>query len=188
MIRFTLLLAAVLSGFGFFSCTKDPVIENQEELITTVEAVFSPEGAGQNVTYSFFDEDGNGGKSPVISASGNLISGLPYKVTVRFGNAAVVPFQDITSEIQTEAEDHQVFYVFGAGLQESVTQEYLDRDTNGLPLGLSARMTPKNAGDGTLTIMLRHLPDKKAAGVSAGNPANAGGETDVEVVFPVRIQ
>ena len=40
---------------------------------------------------------------------------------------------------------------------------------------------------GNLTIILRHDLDKNGAGVSSGNIANAGGETDIEVVFPIQV-
>ena len=36
--------------------------------------------------------------------------------------------------------------------------------------------------------MLRHEPDKSAAGVSSGDITNAGGETDIEVSFNVIIE
>ena len=43
-------------------------------------------------------------------------------------------------------------------------------------------------GSGTITVTLRHEPNKDAAGVSSGDIANAGGETDIEVTFNVEIQ
>lgn len=188
MARNYLFIPVVLVGLGFTSCTKDPVVENQEELITSLTVTFIPDGGGQNVNFSFLDEDGNGGKIAEINTSGELKPGLVYTVTAKFGNASVVPAKDITTEINEEAADHQVFYVFGNGLQESVTQEYLDTDINGFPVGLKMRMTPSKSGLGTMTVLLRHLPDKAASGVKEGNPANAGGETDVQVEFPVKIQ
>ena len=38
------------------------------------------------------------------------------------------------------------------------------------------------------TITLRHEPAKTATGVSGGDITNAGGETDIEVVFDVTVE
>jgi len=37
-------------------------------------------------------------------------------------------------------------------------------------------------------VTLRHQPDKGAIGVSDGDITNAGGETDIEVLFDVIIE
>ena len=63
-----------------------------------------------------------------------------------------------------------------------------ENDTNGNPIGLDYSFATWNAGgSGNLKITLRHQPDKNAAGVSSGDIANANGETDIEVEFPVRL-
>jgi hypothetical protein len=41
---------------------------------------------------------------------------------------------------------------------------------------------------GSLEIVLRHQPDKDASGVDQGEIENAGGETDVQVEFPLSIE
>lgn len=60
---------------------------------------------------------------------------------------------------------------------------YADADANGKPIGLKTILNTGGASSGTLKIILRHQADKNAAGVSNGNPTNAGGETDIEVDF-----
>ena len=44
------------------------------------------------------------------------------------------------------------------------------------------------ASVGTLKVTLRHEPNKSAAGVVGGDITNAGGETDIEVEFPIVIE
>jgi hypothetical protein len=44
------------------------------------------------------------------------------------------------------------------------------------------------SSEGSLTIILRHEPDKSAPGVSEGDIANAGGETDIQLNFELIIQ
>ena len=63
-----------------------------------------------------------------------------------------------------------------------------DSDGDGNPLGVKTTFECLSSGSGTLTIILRHEPDKKAQGVREGNPANAGGETDIQVTFSFEIK
>jgi len=65
---------------------------------------------------------------------------------------------------------------------------YDDKDANGNPVGLSSILTTGDAASGSITITLRHEPAKSASGVSNGDITNAGGETDIEVIFPINVQ
>ncbi len=82
-------------------------------------------------------------------------------------------------------EDHQFFFTSSTSTIKVV---YSDQDGNGKPIGLSTSLTTTAAGSGILTITLRHEADKSASGVSDGEIANAGGETDIEVSFPTDVQ
>ena len=61
-------------------------------------------------------------------------------------------------------------------------------DGNGDPVGLMTQLMTGSAGTGQLTILLRHEPDKSAMGVAQGDPTNAGGETDINVVFDIVVE
>tara|TARA_B100000378_G_C18053502_1_gene413853 strand:+ start:3232 stop:3816 length:585 start_codon:yes stop_codon:yes gene_type:complete len=170
------------------SCDKDdnkPTLENEEELITTVVVHLTPMGGGQEITFSSVDNDGNGPTAPVVTTE-PLDSGITYSVALEFLNETKNPAEDITAEIKAEGDEHQVFYLFDNSL--SVSLEYTDKDVNGKPIGLSADLETLQPGSGELTVVLRHQPDKNASGVSDGLINNAGGETDVEAVFPLTIQ
>ena len=65
---------------------------------------------------------------------------------------------------------------------------YTDLDTENHPIGIMTRVTTGEPSEGLVTIILRHLPDKFASGVSDGDISNAGGETDIEVSFLVIIE
>lgn len=157
---------------------------NEEELITTVAVTFT--GGGQIITLTSRDLDGDGPNSPVITQTGgNFVNGTTYAGTVSFLNELENPAEDITEEVAEEGEEHQVFYQITNNLGAFV---YTDADADGNPIGLAFTYTSPNSGTGSLVVTLKHEPNKSAAGVSSGNIANAGGETDVEVMFPIVVQ
>ncbi|MCB0705242.1 MAG: type 1 periplasmic binding fold superfamily protein [Saprospiraceae bacterium] len=163
---------------------KDPVIPNEEELITTLYLNLMP-GTGQLVTLSFEDLDGAGGAAPIIKG-GTLAPNTTYEGILTLFNELEDPVGDISVEIEDEALDHQFFFQTDIpGLDVS----YNDQDSEGNPIGLRTIIsTPDSGSSGTLTITLRHEPDKDATGVSEGDISNAGGETDIQVTFEIDVQ
>ena len=154
------------------SCSKDddPIIPNEEEVITTLEYTLTPSDGGTVVVLSFQDLDGDGGNAPIITG-GTLDSNKTYTGALVLLNEQETPAEDITTEIQEEDEDHQFFFQTNiAGL----TVAYTDQDANGNPLGLQSTITTTDAGNGTLSVVLRHEPNKSASGVSGGDITNAG--------------
>ncbi|MFB0942128.1 MAG: type 1 periplasmic binding fold superfamily protein, partial [Patiriisocius sp.] len=105
---------------------------------------------------------------------------------VQFLNETEDPAEDITQEVIEEADEHQVFYTISEGLNIQTTYE--DQDSQGNPLGLQITLTTGAASEGSLTVTLRHEPNKSAEGVSDGDITNAGGETDITTTFNVSIQ
>ena len=175
----------------FISCNNenDATPVNEEELITTITAVFTPEGGGSAVTLNSRDLDGDGPNAPVITISGPFAQNTTYNGIVTFTNESVSPAEDITAEIVAEAEDHQIFYQTTGSLPDfiySTTAENVD--ANGKPIGLETVFTTTTAATGVLKISLIHLPNKTAVGVAAGDPTNAGGNTDATEEFTVRVE
>lgn len=171
----------------FTACdSDDPEPVNEEELITTVTLTFTNTANAQDVvTANFRDLDGEGGNAPTIDGI-TLSANATYTLTVQFLNELETPAEDITEEVEEEDEEHQVFFVAGGGA--AFTYAYGDEDGNGNPLGLTGTATTGAAGSGNLQVLLLHEPNKSASGVSAGDPANAGGESDVDVTFSLTIQ
>jgi hypothetical protein len=169
----------------FSACDKaEPTIPNEEELITTLNYVLTPTGGGAAVTLGFKDLDGDGGNAPIISG-GTLAPNQTYTGALVLLNEITTPVVNISDEILLEDEDHQFFF---ENTLTGLTTAYADQDANGKPVGLSSTLTTGVAASGTITITLRHQPNKSATGVSGGNIANAGGETDIQVTFPVSVQ
>jgi hypothetical protein len=167
-----------------FSCEKDnPVIENEEELITTLTYKLTASD-GTIVEGKFQDLDGDGGNAPTIS---NIVlkPNTMYSGSITLLNESVSPAEDITTEVEEEGSDHQFF--FEATLA-NITVSYDDMDADNKAVGLKTKVVTEAASNGKLSITLKHKPNKSAMGVADGNIANAGGETDINVVFDVIIQ
>ena len=134
------------------------------------------------------DLDGEGANAPIITVSGAFAKNKTYNGVVTFKNELANPAEDITPEIVEEGEEHQIFYqktgtlnAFKYGTAAS------NFDTNGKPIGLQSVFTTTEAASGTLTITLRHEPNKSAVNVASGDITNAAGSTDAEVSFPISV-
>lgn len=165
------------------SCSDDdngPV--NEEEVITTVITTLT--NGSTTITLTSRDLDGDGPNAPVATVSGDLTANTVYNGEITFLNETVTPADNITTEVEEEGEEHQIFYQIPSALG---TIGYTDFDVNAKPVGLTFTYTTGNAGTGNLTVTLRHLPNKSAAGVAAGDITNAGGATDAQVTYPIVI-
>ncbi len=181
-------MAAVLTA-----CKKDedppapatpPPPVNEGELITTVRIHLTSMDGTEEKQLLWVDLDGDGGDAPVITWD-TLSAGTTYQAHIELLDQSVVPPDDITVEIEEEDEEHQFFYIASGA---NATISYADQDEAGNPVGLQTVWTLGAASTGNLTVILRHDPDKFGEGVAAGDITNAGGDTDVEVVFPLIIQ
>lgn len=177
-------LSILFFFIAWSSCEKDPQIPNEEELITTITYTLTPVSGGETVIFSFRDLDGDGGLSPVVEL-GRPKANTVYDAVVGLYNESVSPVDTITNEVAEEALEHQFFYTFS---ELNASFIYTDMDADNRPIGISTRVTTGEPSEGLVTIILRHLPDKFAPGVSDGIITNAGGETDIEVSFQVLIE
>lgn len=176
-----------LLAFVFTSCNNDddPAPVNEEEEITTLTITFTETGTSNTVAYTFKDLDGDGGNAPEITnTGGNLKANTDYTAAITILNENETPVEDKTAEIRAEDDEHQFFFDYG-----NLFSAFAYTDTDGTnPVGLASSWTTAAAGTGNLKVTLRHKPNKGAAGVSAGDITNAGGETDIEVTFSVTVE
>ena len=173
----------------FTACDDDELIIDddgftEEEVITNLTFIMTPQSGGDVVTLSFEDLDGDGGNAPTITG-GTLAANSSYTGAITLLNASETPAKDVTEEIEEEDDEHQFFF---STTVDSLSVVYDDADGEGNPVGLQTVVTTGGAAAGDLTVILRHEPAKDADGVSDGEIANAGGETDIEVTFPVTVQ
>lgn len=181
-----------LATLALFSCLTscdngDDMPEPEEqELITTLQLIVTPQPSGAEQTFIYKVQNGFGSTTPgtVQIDTLALTAGTTYNVRLRVLNETASPAEDITEEIISEKDEHLFLYTSdaatGAG---SITVSGGSTDGQGRPFNQTAQLAAGAAGSGSLTVTLLHVPTNKAA----TTPAAAGGETDLEAVFPVRL-
>lgn len=186
MKHIKLLAVLFISSFAFTSCSDDdhPEHVHEEEVITTVTIELTPTAGGDTVTLKSQDLDGDGPNAPVITG-GTLAAGTTYNAVIKLENETESPAENITDEVASEADEHQFFYSAN-GITSTFAYAGAN-DANGNPVGINFTVETGASGTGSYTVTLRHEPNKSAAGVKDGDITNAGGETDVEVVFPITL-
>lgn len=176
------ILGILSVGLLLTSCDPTtPDDHHEEEVITTLQVIAND---GSNTfTFIWSDPDGDGGNAPSIDTV-QLAASTNYTVNLHVLNESETPTDTVTAEILSEGAEHQFFFQpTGA----NITTAYGDTDGTH-PIGLLSTWTVGTASTGTIVITLRHEPNKSAPNVSSGDITNAGGETDIEVTFPVVIQ
>lgn len=162
---------------------------HEQELITTLVATLTST-SGASITARFSDPDGPGGEDPTLTQPTPLHAGTTYRMTLQFLNEAEDPAEDLTQEIEAEAEEHQIFFG-GTATQSIVSIEYADKESDyttnavgeDLPVGLRSDLRALAAGSGTLLITLKHQPAVDGTPTKTPTSGVQDGETDVAVEF-----
>lgn len=182
-----------LVAFGFASCeSEDPEKENEGEVITDVTLKFQ-ELNGSNAligdVLSFKASDPQGievGKTPTVQSI-SLTKGKKYQMTIEVYNS--IEGEDITQEILEEAEEHQFFFLGQVFDSSFFSIQYAD--AGGIALGVKTTIIVSSStgtNNSNMRVVLRHDLDKNFPGASNPNFANfvqAGGESDLDITFPV---
>lgn len=154
---------------------KDNAPNNEQELITTVRLRFT--NGSNTLVFNARDTDGDGGLAPVIDPI-RLAPNTPYNLEVSFWDESKTPAVELTAEVRNEGTDHLICLTASGALPDPINP---DKDANGKPLGLNSQLTTAATGNGTLKVILKHLPNK------LGTAPCSTGETDVETTFQVTI-
>ena len=177
--------AALTIAVALTACKKETPETNDEEVITTVMVKLTPNGGGNPLTYSYEDLDGPGGNNPNIQSI-LLDSNKTYAMKLYVLNKSTNPADTISNEIMTEADSHRFYYEPSAG--SNITVDSLDRDLNGISLGLNSRWKTGSAATGSLKITLRHYPGTPPNKLEVDPVNSSKSSTDIEVDFPITIQ
>ena len=164
------------------SCSKEeeddtPELINEEEVITTVVLTFdSSDNPTQTIRWAV-DKDNS---LKFI----NLKANTEYQVGISFlDESDPSDVEDITEEVQEEADEHQVFYGFSdvSISYSSGTNDTIDSEGN--PVYLNSAWTASSSGSGIVRAFLIHEPTTKTSTTRDG----FGGETDVAIDIPITI-
>ena len=190
--KVSLYLVALLA-FGFASCeSEDPEKENDGEVITDVTLNFQELNASNALVgsvLSFKASDPQGievGKTPTVQSI-TLTKGKKYQMTIEVKNS--IENEDITKEILEEAAAHQFFFLGQVFDSSFLSIQYAD--AGGIALGLKTTVTVSpstGTNNSSMRVVLRHDLNKNFPGATSptfANFAQAGGETDLDLTFPV---
>ena len=175
-IFFNTTIFAVL--FVTVQCSKDdPEPINEEETITTVTLSLTKSGESTATTYTWND----GGTAPSITLAANST----YSASVTFlDESDPSDVEDITEEVVEEVDEHQIFYQIQGAVAAIASASDDEKDSANNPLMLKTVWTTSGAASGSVQVYLIHEPTTKS-----GSTREAfGGETDVQVNFPVSVQ
>jgi hypothetical protein len=152
---------------------------NDEELITTLKLKFHNQSDSSVFSeFIFRDTDGEGGNAPIQWDTIRLNPGKYWVSASLLNESNPNDIENITEEIVAEADEHCFFYNHNL---HRLTVDYAD-NYFGLPLGLATNWDAQSAESGTITVVLKHMPD----GIKKVDPLV--GDTDLEVKFNIEIK
>lgn len=150
----------------------------ESEVISRVTLTLTPANGGTPLVTYIDDTDGNGPTAPAAQvATPALAKGVTYTGTVKFENRLKTPAEDITAEVQAEANTHRVFYtVTGTGVTLTTT----DVDSQNRPLGVRfTKAVAATATAGSVRVVLCHYDAKPKVATAT----SCDGETDINLLF-----
>ena len=194
---FNFLMILLLSGASLVTACKDdevpiPPAENEEEIITDVKLIFTSSQSDAPIVVTATDPDGEGPQDLQTNQDIVLAANTIYTLNIELENS--VAGEDITKEIQEEADEHLFFFGWTNNLfsnpegdgnidNRSDPVDYTDSDADKLPVGLSTTWTTGEASTGTFRVVLKHQPDVKSETSTVQD-----GETDLDISWNITIQ
>jgi hypothetical protein len=192
----TVLKTIVVLGFtlSIAACSKKEENVNtqtQQEVLTTLTLRFT-DLADTNLkyAYSFRTNDGAAfGRLQKLDTV-KLLANKNYRMAVDVLDESKQTIVNQTEEINELSNEHQFFYFTSPNGLLNFNTSTFNKDNLGKQLGTEvAQIASKSStGNGSLRVILRHLPNKDGVGVAANDTLNAGGETDIAVTYPLIIQ
>ncbi|MFC1732171.1 type 1 periplasmic binding fold superfamily protein [candidate division KSB1 bacterium] len=185
--KYMITAAVVAALFIVAGCSDDevtnPITENPQELITKVTITLIDDISAAESTAVWSDFDGPGGNDPVIGTL-ELLAGSTYSGSIELLDETKSPVEDISEEVEEEADEHQFFYTVEGDATSRMTVEITDLDSNNFPVGLEFTVSISSGGAaaGVLNVVLFHYDDVEKDGTSQST------ESDIDIDIPVTIQ
>lgn len=148
------ILMAMIAMAMMAGCKKDepsPVEDNEN--LTTVKLKFTE--SGTTSTFTFKDLDGAGGNPPTIDKI-SLKPNKIYTLVIEILDESKMPISIISDAIYEERDQHLFEYVPSPATILAIMTT--DKDTRGLPVGLTASVKTSATGTGKLQVVLHHQP------------------------------
>ena len=193
-MKTTRLLAILfISALTFTACSEeddhhddDKDHEHEEEINILRYTLTNEADATDVVTFTFKDEDGEGGADGTTEVSGALTAEASYKgVLELLHEEEDGEIENVGEEIaESEADEHEIFYITNVA---ALAFETTDVDGNNYALGFKTNATTGTAGTGNLTISVVHEGKKPNDG-SVADALSGNGTTDIEVSFAVEVE
>ncbi len=167
-----------------YSCSKldEEAEHNHNEVVTTVELHFKQISNGAETVFKWEDLDGDGGNNPVIENI-TLLANQAYEVEIEMLDKTKNPVEDVTHEIENEADEHRFYYIPNAG---NITVSDYDKDVNGVDVGLHTHWTTSAAGNSIMNVVLRHYAEGGKLQSDLVNDTKSS--TDMDISFNVSVQ
>lgn len=196
MGKLSLLFLLSLTGVVWSCKTKDPAPEAIPELVTKVVLTFTP-STGVPMVATATDPDGEGVQDMVVEGTINLASEMTYALKIELINGLYGSGEEgyyVSSEVEKEADEHQFFFEWSEGAfadpagngnvdNKNDPVNYLDKDENNLPLGLSTSWMAGPSGTSkSFRVLLKHQP-----GIKSSASSSQDGESDLDVTFPLNV-
>ncbi len=154
---------------------------NEEEVITTVILTFTEKGGTATSTFTYRDEDGDGGNPPSTWEPIALDTGKVYELSIELLNESDPNDVDtVTNEIIEEDDEHLFCFTPSTPVGPDVTITRTDSDGT-YEVGLMSDWDCGAASAGTVLIVLKHQPDGEKDGTCGP------GDTDIELDWPTTI-
>jgi hypothetical protein len=188
-MKWSLLGSMFLIGFSalFTACDDhdhdhDHKHDEGENINSVTLEFFRTSDTLADFTVTWSDEDGIGGKDPILPDTLRLMKDSTYTVKVVFEHLHGTAKHDVTAEIRKEANSHIVCFTPKTIIQAIVLEiKRTDKDGKNLELGLESTWKGIIPETGTVQLTLKHQPNTKNGSCSIG-------ETDIEVDFPFVIE
>ncbi|MES2478318.1 MAG: hypothetical protein V4561_04485 [Bacteroidota bacterium] len=181
-------ILAILFTSIISSCNKksDPPTPDEQELITTLKIQVIEEFSSFVQTFEYKVENGFGGAGGTVKIDTiKLKPDTKYDAVLTVLNEKATPTEDLTNEIIEESNAHLFLKKSEpASGNGSISVGQGNKDKAGNPLNQTFKLTSGTSGKGSFRLVLLHQPTNK----NATSVETAGGETDLDAIFPVLIQ
>lgn len=151
-----------------------PINPNEAELITTLEIqLIDSLNTADTLKFLFNDPDGEGGRAPIAFDTLKLKKDHTYFCNLKLEDRSKNPVVNVSEELEEEAVDHEFFF---SSKSNTFQFKYLDKDSNGLPLGLKTKWRTSSVATDQINVILKHQP-----GIKKGSILD--GDTDLDLSF-----